>query len=62
MAVRTLADMPNSELPVGVVAAFIQLLLSAQLLFLVSHSRLLKMHSKILKEDLQIPAETNAEL
>ena len=61
MAVRTLADVPNSELPVGVVAAFIQLL-SAQLLFLVSHSRLLKMHSKILKEDLQIPAETNVEL
>jgi hypothetical protein len=64
-AVRTLAevlpdpDPSKKKLPKAVEIAFLQLLFSAQLLFLVSHSRLLKMHLKILKGKVEIPVERN---
>ena len=54
----------NSEpkCPIPVVEAFIQLLLSAQLLFLVSHSRLFKKHSELFFTDLKIPTDPQAGL
>ena len=48
--------------PKFVIKAFTQLLLSAQLLFLVSHSKLFKKHSSILNALLSIPTENQVEL
>ena len=60
-AVATLADVPGPNPPAAVVTAFIQLLLSVQLLFYVSHSRLFKTYLKLLST-LQIPVEGRAML
>lgn len=61
-AVRALPYVPNSKLPpLPVSLAFVQLLLSARLLFLVSHSRLFKRHLKSLNALLPIPTEANVE-
>jgi hypothetical protein len=59
-AVRALPDVPDSAIPPPIEAAFVQLLLSAQLLFFLSHSRILKNHLKLLKSVLTIPTEAQA--
>jgi hypothetical protein len=51
---------PISQLPYPVISAFIQLLLSTQLLFLVSHSKLFKEHSKLLNPHLLNVKEMHA--
>ena len=56
-AVRSLPVEPDSDLPTAVVEAFIQLLISARLLFWLSHSRLFKKHLMVLRDFLMTPAE-----
>ena len=60
-AVVTLADVPGPNPPAAIVTAFIQLLLSVQLLFYICHSRLFKMYLKLLST-LQIPVEGRVRL
>jgi hypothetical protein len=63
-AVKTLPNTssPSPNPPFAVVAAFTQLLLSAQLLFVVSHSNLFRMHLKSLGSRLTIPTDAQAML
>lgn len=58
-AVKALPDEPSSGPPEVVVIAFMQLLISAQLLFVLSHSRLLlfEKHSKLISCLFLIPME-----
>ena len=54
--------MPESTLPESpVAAAFNQLHISTQLLFVLSHSRLFKMHLKMLSHHLQLPTDDAAQ-
>lgn len=63
-ALPNVSDLPIPQLPPVISTAFIQLLLSAQLLFVVSHSKLFKHHLKVLntRKSLSKPTDSHAEI